>query len=121
MQVENIFNPFTLTLMISSLIGIVSGIIVLKYPPKEINWLYGYRTSTSTKNKQTWDFAQKFSGDLMLKSSFYVFCISILGYLIPLDFIYLMLLGILILFAWIVFLIIKTEKAIKKNFPNTFN
>lgn len=120
MQVEDILNPISLTLMISSITGIISGILVLKYPPKEINWSYGYRTSTSMKNKQTWDFAQRFMGDLILKSSFYVFCLSILGYLIPLDFIYLMILGIIILFAWVVYLIIRTEKAIKQNFPNIF-
>lgn len=30
-----------------------------KSPPKNIGWDYGYRTSMSMKNQQTWDFAQK--------------------------------------------------------------
>ena len=30
--------------------------------PKEINSLFGYRTSMSMKNKDTWEFAHKYSG-----------------------------------------------------------
>lgn len=28
-------------------------------PPNKINWIYGYRTKMSTKNKDTWIFAHK--------------------------------------------------------------
>ncbi len=35
-----------------------------KNPPTEINPGYGYRTSMSMKNKLTWDFAQKYMGEV---------------------------------------------------------
>ena len=38
-----------------------------KYPPKEINWIIGYRTTMSRKNKDTWEFAQDYCGRLWLK------------------------------------------------------
>lgn len=35
-----------------------------KNPPAEINPGYGYRTTMSMKNKLTWDFAQKYMGEV---------------------------------------------------------
>lgn len=36
----------------------------LKQPPKEINGLFGYRSTRSMKNKATWAFAHKYCGRL---------------------------------------------------------
>ena len=38
------------------------GWLFQKRPPKEINDLYGYRTSMSSKNRQTWIFAHQYAG-----------------------------------------------------------
>ena len=32
------------------------------HPPKKINYIVGYRTARSMKNKETWDFAHRHSG-----------------------------------------------------------
>lgn len=45
-------------------IMIVFGGIFIKKPPKEINAIYGYRTTMSKKNKDTWEFAHKYCGRL---------------------------------------------------------
>lgn len=34
----------------------------MKNPPTEINPGYGYRTAMSSKNQETWDFAQRYMG-----------------------------------------------------------
>ena len=39
----------------------------LKGGPKEINWVIGYRTSMSMKNKDTWEFAHRELGRLWTK------------------------------------------------------
>lgn len=36
---------------------IIFGVLWRKNPPKSVNWVYGYRTSMSMKNKETWKFA----------------------------------------------------------------
>jgi uncharacterized membrane protein len=36
------------------------------FPPKKINYLYGYRTSSSMKNIENWNLANKYSANLML-------------------------------------------------------
>lgn len=40
------------------------GKLFLKNAPKEINAVFGYRTSMSMKNKDTWEFAHKYCGRL---------------------------------------------------------
>lgn len=43
------------------------GKSVMKNPPTEINPGYGYRTAMSSKNQDTWDFAQKYMGEVWYK------------------------------------------------------
>lgn len=38
------------------------GRYFMKKAPKEINGVFGYRTSMSMKNKETWEFAHKYCG-----------------------------------------------------------
>lgn len=38
------------------------GSYFMKNAPKEINAVFGYRTSMSMKNKDTWEFAHKYCG-----------------------------------------------------------
>ena len=40
------------------------GFWMYKYPPKKINLFVGYRTNKSMKNKEMWDFANKYCGKL---------------------------------------------------------
>ena len=56
-----------ITTLLIPLMMIVFGLIFLKNPPKEINWAYGYRTSMSMKNQETWDFAHQYVGKLWFK------------------------------------------------------
>ena len=41
-------------------------------PPGQINALFGYRTNRSTKNQDTWVFANKLWGDLAWKSGIWM-------------------------------------------------
>ncbi|WP_418714849.1 SdpI family protein [Blautia hydrogenotrophica] len=40
------------------------GKYFMKKAPKEINGVFGYRTSMSMKNKDTWEFAHKYCGKI---------------------------------------------------------
>ena len=51
------------------LILLGAGALLAKHPPKQINWAYGYRTRRSTKNKETWLFAQVYAGRLWMRLS----------------------------------------------------
>jgi len=45
---------------------IAAGLLLKIYPPEEINSIYGYRSKRSKKNQDQWDFAQNYSGKLMI-------------------------------------------------------
>ncbi len=49
------------------LLMIVFGRIMYKHAPKSINGIYGYRTSMSMKNEDTWKFAHDYCGRLWYK------------------------------------------------------
>ena len=55
MLIMNLLIPFTM-------IGF--GSYFIKSTPKEINMVFGYRTSMSMKNKDTWNFAHNYCGKL---------------------------------------------------------
>ncbi len=48
-----------------------------KKAPDEINWVYGYRTTLSMKNKDTWEFANMLCGKLWKKWSVWVLIASV--------------------------------------------
>ena len=51
-------NPWTIVLVLTGLLFALSGFILKKYPPKSINWFYGYRTRRAMKGQDQWDFAR---------------------------------------------------------------
>ena len=56
----------------------VFGKVLLKSAPKEINPVFGYRTTMSMKNKDTWDFANKYIGNLWYKCGIVLLIITIM-------------------------------------------
>lgn len=49
------------------LLMILSGYMMYKHAPKEINNCIGYRTKRSSKNLETWKFANSYCGKLWIK------------------------------------------------------
>ncbi|GAB3829305.1 hypothetical protein GCM10028895_44000 [Pontibacter rugosus] len=38
-----------------------------KWPPRQINWLYGFRTHYAMRNQQNWDEANQYHPKLLIK------------------------------------------------------
>jgi len=53
-------------LLLVGIVFILAGLIMYVFPPKKINGLYGYRTASSMKSQQKWDFAQTYSAKIMM-------------------------------------------------------
>ena len=49
---------------------VLFGRAFLKKAPKEINYVFGYGTSRSMKNKDTWEFAHRYCGKIWLICGF---------------------------------------------------
>lgn len=103
------------------LIMIVFGRWFLKSAPKEINPVFGYRTSMSMKNKDTWDFAHKYCGKLWYKWGAVMLPVSVAAMFFAIgknENITGMVGGIICAVQTIILIgsIYPTEKALRKNF-----
>ncbi|MEP1489351.1 MAG: SdpI family protein [Algibacter sp.] len=112
----NFENPFFIILIPIGTIFIIGGFLMSKYPPKSINHLYGYRTSTSMKNQDIWDYAQKFSSKKMIKYGLAQTLLSLVGFfnLLPVSLLN-MFLGIGLIVILSALMIFETESALKKK------
>lgn len=104
----------------------ILGKVFVTHPPKDINGVYGYRTTRSMKNQETWDFAHKFCGRLWVKLGKLLVFVSI----VPMFFVIgksdnvIGVMGLIISgFQLIVMLgsIVPTERALKGKFDKDGN
>jgi uncharacterized membrane protein len=101
-----------------SIVFLIAGLIMYIFPPKKINYLYGYRTNSSMKSEQRWNFAQKYSSIQMMFTAIKLFIISLMLPWFNLNFETNTFLQIAIIVVALGFMFYKIEKAIKVNFPN---
>jgi len=106
----------------ATMIGI--GNLFTHKPPKKINFIYGYRTSMSMKNKDTWDFAHRHSGELWRKIGLILAGVSAIAMLFALgrDNDFVANFGQVVTLVQCVVLvlsIIPTEIALKKTFDKS--
>jgi uncharacterized membrane protein len=94
------------------------ALITYYHPPKKINSLYGYRTPSSMKNQERWDFAQRFSSLRMIEGGLFLIFFSFLKLAFPFLVDIEMTISITALFLVVIYLLLTTELALKKNFPN---
>lgn len=95
-------------------IFIIIGIIMLIFPPKKINMLYGYRTNRSMQNQKNWDFSQKYSAKLLALIGVALTCISALNIFLNLEEVAEMVVSTILIIGSIIFLVVKTENKLKK-------
>lgn len=65
---------------IISLVFVLGGLITLVFPPKEINSLYGYRTTRSMKSIEAWVAANRFASKVMIVGGIDLFLIGLILY-----------------------------------------
>ena len=102
------------------------GRYFLKQAPGAINWVFGYRTEMSMKNKDTWEFAHNYIGKLWYRIGLILVPLSVIPMLFVLgkDKDTVGNLGAAISMLQLVFLIapiFPTERALKKTFDKKGN
>jgi len=108
-------------LSMPALVGVIFilvGCIMLLFPPKKINSLYGYRTTRSMKNQEQWDFAQKYSSKLLIFCGFILSLISLTGFFINFQNNTEAIVSTILIIVAIIPVLVKTEKAIKSKFDS---
>ena len=102
------------------------GIYFEKKVPKEINKVFGYRTTMSMKNKDTWEFAHKYCGKMWKKVGLVLLIITILvsAWSLTLSKEKVGLSITILCFIQLIFLIgsiVPVEKELKKTFDENGN
>ncbi|MES2765946.1 MAG: SdpI family protein [Bacteroidota bacterium] len=74
-------NPLVIILIHAISILPILGIFwyLKKFPPKEINSWYGYRTPSAMRNQDTWQEANTFSANLIFKAMLLSLIVSVLS------------------------------------------
>ena len=107
-------------------IMILFGAVFMKTAPKKINYIFGYRTDMSMKNRETWEFAHKYMGKLWFRFGLLLIPITV----IPMLFVIgnsenaVATVGLIVGFVNTVTLIVPiffTEKALNKAFDKDGN
>lgn len=113
---DYLLENFIFLLFLVGTIYLIAAVISSIFPPKKINYFYGYRSNQSMKNQLQWDFAQKKSNTEMINSGFLMLLFSTIPFFIKLTETQNMIVGIffIILFTFSIFY--RTEKAIQKKF-----
>ena len=112
-----IVNPLALILVLTGIIFYLAGFIQAKWPPKKINHFYGYRTSTSMRNQEIWEFAQQYSSDKTQKLGGYTILLGVLAFFINFHQMWAIWVGIALVTLLRVLMIIQIEKELKNRFP----
>lgn len=107
-------NPLFLVPATTAPFLILVGFIMLKWPPKEINSLYGYRTKRSMKNQMNWDFSQPFSAKKLILWGFIYLLSAGLGFFSDLSSGWSIAVSLGILIVIIIIMFYQVESAIKR-------
>lgn len=98
------------------------GLIFYKHPPKEINSFCGYRTSSSMKNMETWNEANKYSSKLMMRFSLpMIFLTAFAVFIAGRSYeaiAMVILLSVVLCVSLLIASIVMTEKHLKDMFDN---
>lgn len=110
--------PAAFVTLLCGIIFLVAAVIMLAFPPRKINDLYGYRTANSKKSQAHWDFAQRYSSWRMIEAALFMLLFTIVfqdAQWPDAE----MLIGLGILVLATVYMLACTEVALKRKFPNT--
>ena len=112
-----IIYPLPSILFLSGGIFYLAALVFSKFPPKKINYLYGYRTKASMKSQESWNFSQNYTSKKMKYMSLYIFIIGAFLSFLNIELMWSLWLGIIISVLMPVLMILEVEKELKTRYP----
>lgn len=112
-----IIYPLPSILFLSGGIFYLAALVFSKFPPKKINYLYGYRTKASMKSQESWNFSQNYTSKKMKYISLYIFIIGAFSIFLNIELMWSLWLGIIISILMPVLMILEVEKELKTRYP----
>ena len=102
-----------LPLFLVGFVFALAAYLTLRFPPKKINQIYGYRTKRSMSSQENWDIAQKFSSQLMLKQGLIMLALACILVVLPIHEIVSVIISVALLIGSVTVLFVQTEKRLK--------
>ncbi|MFT3794514.1 SdpI family protein [Flavobacterium sp.] len=87
------------------------------FPPRKINSLYGYRTTRSMQSDAHWQFAQRYSTARLLEAGLFSVVCGLAIEMVAFSEQAKTIAGFIALFAVPIYLVVRTERALKIKFP----
>ncbi|MEI8199511.1 MAG: SdpI family protein [Eubacteriales bacterium] len=116
------FIYFVIMVMLIPITMLGFGLLWRNHPPRKINSAYGYRTTMSSKNKDTWDYAHRYFGNICLRTGLAASILSAAAMFICRNNYENASIVIIIIQMFILWIpIIPTEKALKQKFDKNGN
>ncbi|WP_439881684.1 SdpI family protein [Pontibacter sp. MBLB2868] len=101
--------------LLPGILVLVIGFILYKWPPRHINWLWGFRTHYSMRDIENWQEGNRYYAKLLLLIGLVSALISLICYrLLPLLISLLLPIGIMIIFFMLS--IYLTNEHLKRKF-----
>ena len=97
-------------------IFLIVGLLFRIFSPKKINSIYGYRTSSSKRNSNTWIAANKYSASLMIVEGIILTIIGFIALQFPGSGTIGVAVGFVLFISSIIILVVSTEKHLNKLF-----
>ncbi len=117
MNLEDFQNVIFIILSIMGVGFLALGVFLMKFPPKRINGLYGYRTSRSMQNHEAWFYSQRYSAKIMVILGIIYLILGLVSLFIPkLDDILSAVISIVIVLSGVFVMFYKTERELAKKF-----
>ena len=107
----------SLILVVSGIIFCLAAFLHKRFPPKQINSFYGYRTRKSMKNIESWNFAQNLSSKKMKNMSLRLIGLGLIMSFIRLELFLSLWIGLTIVIIMLALMIFHIENELKKRFP----
>ena len=109
--------PFAGILLLTGACFSLAGYITKRFRPKKINHLYGYRTKTSMRNQEVWDFAQRYSADEMIKLGLVMLVLAAGAWMAEIQFTGDIFVAIALTVVFPLVMLFQIETELKKRFP----
>jgi len=100
---------FSLILVVSGIIFRLAAFLHKRFPPKQINFFYGYRTRSSMKNIESWNFAQSLTSRKMKNMSFCLIGLGLIMSFVKLEILLSLWIGTTIVISMVVLMIFKLK------------
>jgi uncharacterized membrane protein len=109
-------NEYSNPAIVSGILFLIAGIIMYFFPPKKINYLYGYRTSNSMNSPEKWNYSQKYSSVKLIQTGVFLILFSIFGSMILLEKEIFTIGGLIAIIISVAYVFVRTEKELKNKF-----